>query len=376
MRFSIENYSPRQAGFLNDNMELVKTRGIDTSNTSYYDNTQRVKKVLFDRPYSAAEVLPTLLDTWALAEQEGYTLPLAQVRVIMPLSQEENLREGMGFVQELLEDKNVATRIAGRIPFYRDGESYGIYYLQVENRNRPAFPSKRSHNEAVAYGIERRGINRRKELPQGFSLHAIEFVHGSAHNLLGTNNQEDMTMEDLAQQLVSLHKAVFPYPHDPAQQTVEGVREILQNNPVAFITDSHGQVISAVLLERDDRFTFGGISLVEPTYFTHPADQYRQHGFSSHLRTSVQELARNSNAIFQYGGSPIMIFNESIRDISFHLCIENGYFLAGDGTIITGDLGDAYTAIGRATPKTGFAPLGVTYYPDPRLGIQDQHWIE
>lgn len=64
----------------------------------------------------------------------------------------------------------------------------------------------------------------------------------------------------------------------------------------------------------------------------------------------------------------MIVFNESIRDSSFPLCLANDCRLAATRDMrISGNLGDAYTAIGPANPERGYMPMGLTYYPDPRV---------
>lgn len=335
---------------------------IPRGDVSEYHNTQRVKTVRFDRPYAPEEITGVLLDAWNIAG-ERYPTPLAQVRAIMPVSQEPVLLEQLAEVSQRVSDSNVA--VVGRVPFKVNRRNYGLYYCHAESP-RPAFPSSRSHEASIQYGLERRARRQEREFPSGFNLQVVEFANAVARNpLSGETTQLDM--RNLAQQLVALHKICFAYPHDPSQQTEEGMMEILSNNPVAFITDPNNQIASAVLLERDDRFTFGNIALVEPTYFTHPGGEYREHGLSSFLRDTVQRLVQNSSAIESYRRDPILLFTESIRHISFHLCLETGFPLAGDGKVITGNLGN-YTLIGDANPDTGYMPMGLTYYRDPRLG--------
>lgn len=345
--------------------ELV--RKIDVPETSVKEdpNTQRVKSVLFDRPYSANEITGVFLDSWDLSA-DLYEHPLAQVRAIMPVSQEEQLLEQFDRLHASFPDDDIG--VVARVPFTLDGEKYGIYYCQAASLDRALWqtdPTK-PHEEAVVYGESRRGRREIGNLPEGFRLFAVEFVKGRARDILHNGNELPINIDDFAGELVDLHKAAFPIPHDPNQQTVEGVKEIIVNNPTIIVCDDNGKLLSAGFLERDLRFTFGNIALVEPTYFTHPGSEYRGHGFSSHIRRATQELVRLNMA---YGGSPMLVFNESIRDTSFQLCLENWCQLAGEGRI-SGDLGEAYTLIG-----SGFKPLGVTFYESPRLGSLDQHWI-
>ena len=371
---------PAPAGFLVQNMRetvaiqpIIERQNVNLpeGSISLQDSTQREKVVLFDRPYSVDEILSVFEDTMDSA-YERYQMPLAQIRAILPTRDESVLFERMQEVQNHLPQDRVA--VIGKIPFVLDGEEYGIYYCQAESRLRHSYNrgSEKSHEEEVSYGVNKRS-RRLQTLPEGFSLHVIEFINGEARSILRNGEILPISSTALSEQLAALDRKTFAYSHDPSQQNPEKVRDIIESNPTVVLFDGHGNVVSAGYLEQDSRFTFGNIALVEPTYFTNK--NYAGKGFSSHVRRATQDLIRNSHLVNSYGGNPILVFNESIRNSSFHISLENGCLLAGDGVTISGNLGDAYTYIGEANPTTGLMPMGLTYYRDPRLSIQDQNWL-
>lgn len=334
---------------------------------SYYPETQRVKLVRFDELSSPLSTVEDAWNTWETAKDE-YPSPLIQVRTVIPLDDQEELISRMEEIQLAAADEGANARIAGRIPLRLDEGQFGLYYVQIEAGSRPAYRAQSGHVEAVQRGVDKRNRYVERALPPGFTTHAVEFANGRAVDLL-RGEEMDIQAETLAQAIAGVHRLAFEYPHDPAQQTTEGALAILERNPVLIAVDHNRQQLASVAyLERDERFSLGGLALVEPTYFTHPGEEYRRHGLSSHLRKATQDLTRQSERIQVYNGSPILVFNESIRDTSFPLAIANNSRLAATHDLgIDGNLGDAYTAIGPANPEIGYMPMGLTYFPDPRI---------
>lgn len=327
-----------------------------------YEETQRVKSVLFARPVTPEDAMRELASTWQMAS--SFPTGLAQVRAILPLSSHEALVESVSAMNDCTSNANV--RVVGRLPFSVDGELFGIYYLHAESTDRPSYnPSNMSHEAAVANGRSRFASRRGQELHEGFRARAVELRNGVLTDIFTNEAISDIDVDNLVDELITLHSRSFQHAHDPAQRTREGVLDILSQNPNILVFNESGKVVSVGYLERDARFAFGGIALVEPTYFTDP--DYNGNGLSLVGRRMTQELARNSSHLTSYGGAPMLVFCESIRYSSFPLAIGTGFDLGGD-------LGEAYTTIGPASHETGYVPMGVTYYVDPRLGIQDNNW--
>ncbi|MEN9327509.1 MAG: hypothetical protein RI947_317 [Candidatus Parcubacteria bacterium] len=337
---------------------------------SFYPETQRVKLARFDSvssPIGAAE------DAWGAWEagKDTYATPLVQVRAVLPLADQDELAARVQELQDAAAAEGAHARIAGRIPLTLNDEAMGLYYVHIESADRPAYQAQSAHTEAVQRGIEKKNRYVERALPPGFTTHAVEFARGGAFDIL-EGQELDINIDTLAEAIAGVHRLAFEYPHDPAQQTTEGARAILERNPVLIAVDhNRRQLASVAYLERDDRFTLGNIALVEPTYFTHPGEEYRRHGLSSHLRQATQALTRQSGNISVYNGSPMLVFNESIRDTSFPLAIANSSRLAATHDLrIDGNLGDTYTAIGPANPDIGYMPMGLTYFPDPRIDMR------
>lgn len=330
-----------------------------------YPETHRVKKVLFSQEISATHAMTELERScrWA---GHLYQDPLVQVRFILPLSEEEQLLDTATAFHAF---GNTA-RVNGRIPFQGRGREVALYYIQSESLDRPSYipVSQTSHEEALEKGriIRNRSI---PTLPEGFEIAVIEFINGHARDILHDQPYENLCQEELAIQLALAHRDSFQYPHDFAQQTEEGVMEILNANPVIFAIDRNENAIASVgYLEADPNFSYSDITLIEPTYFTRP--RYEGKGLSSLLRKATQNLVNHSQDIIRYNGAPLLVFNESVRTTSFPLSFGNGCELAGTADLrISGNLGDAYTAIGPANPDVGFMPMGLTYFADPRIAL-------
>ncbi len=336
-----------------------------------YENTQRLKGVRMNDISSPIHVGE---ETWRLWEQAGnhYETPQVQTRAIIPIDEEGLLRRVQEELQEAALSTGGTARISGRIPFQIDEQAFGLYYVDIASGQRRAFRDTKwtEHNEAIRQGFDKRSRYETRAVPPGYNISALEIRDGKLRDILsGQWLEEDM--EEIAAQVAGVHKLAFEYPHDPAQQTSEGALAIMMSNPTLVAFDIHRQVASVGYLEEDPRFTFAGIRLVEPTYFTHPGEQYRRHGLSSHLRQVTQQLVRHSYNSQAYNGDPLIVFNESIRNTSFPLCIANGCRVAGttDGSI-SGNLGEAYTAIGPANPEIGYMPMGLTYTVDPRIELE------
>ena len=168
---------------------------------------------------------------------------------------------------------------------------------------------------------------------------------------------------ELAHKLVTVHRRAFASTHDPDQQDPYKVLEIISANPTIAAVSSTGDIAAVGLFQKDNRFTFAGIQLVEPTFFTDPT--FEGKGLSTALRQeTVRQIGSGSFT------DPTLIFGESIRGSSFGLCLANDFLLGGDGNTISGDLGDAYAKIGNASGgNIGLMPMGLTYLIDPRLKV-------
>jgi hypothetical protein len=333
---------------------------------NHHNETQRVKSVFFAEPITSLAATAELVDIWS-ASKKSYITPLAQVRAILPYHQEESLILKMRDLQDKIEGDAVKVGIIGRIPFQLGNDVFGIYYLQIESKTRKTFSGEgyMAHSDAVVLGFNKRQNHRPAIIPDGFSIHAIGFAGHQPLDYL-TGERLNFNLNQLSYEIAQVHSSTFEYAHDPAQRTVDGAREILQNNPTLIAVDRRGKIASVGYLERDPRFTFGNIALVEPTYFT--LSEYRSLGLSSLLRQTAMRLVKMDRKVSAYNDSPMIIFNESIRHTSFPLCIANGYSLAGTQDLtIPGDLGNAYTAIGKANPDAGYMPLGLTYATNPHL---------
>ncbi len=329
---------------------------LENPDWSFYENTQRIKSVLFE-PTTTERAIYELSAIWSDGKMR-YETPLVQVRAILPIEEELDLISQTNNLSV-----NIQASVNGRIPFQINNQNYGLYYLQAESNQRRAYRHENhlAHEQAVELGLQKRRGHEIRPIPAGYSIHAIEFINNNAIDLF-TGNGVSICLDHLANEIVRVHKRAFDYPHDPAQRTLQGARDIISNNPIVLALNPSGCVASVCYLERDNRFTFGNIALVEPTYFTDPKEEGK--GLSSLLRQTVKMIVEIDRG---YNGSPILVFNESIRHSSFPLCLENGFHLAGDLKTISGDLGEAYTAIGLANPNAGCMPLGLTYLGDPRI---------
>ena len=326
--------------------------------------TQRVKGANFSRVTTVEETDHILNLLWQEAEQ--FAQPLTQARVIMPLTEEEHLLEAVPKFNGTLRLVN------GRIPFSVDGQGLAIYYLQESvDRKRYSFGEagkELTHQEAVERGYNKRlAFDPKRVIDDQFSIQVDDYSGEEGVNIL-TGDKSNLPKGQFIDQLIQVHKRAFAYPHDESQRQEAGIREILDNNPIITGYDNQNQIIASVgFWEADSKFDFGGIKLVEQTYFTDP--NYEKNGLSIAMRKATQDLVINSKEIAVYGKKPVIIFNESIRATSFPLCLQVGCDLGGsiEAGFISGDLGDAYTYIGPANPRTGLMPMGLTYFIDPRI---------
>lgn len=336
-----------------------------------YENTQRVKSVNMIDVISPVAMGEEVWRVWEHA-QGLYEQPLVQVRGIVPVDDEGQLHAITQELSVAAESSSGRSNISGRIPFQIDGQAFGLYYMDIASQARRTYRDDNwmSHHQAIERGIQKRERFEQRPVPSGFRVAALEIAQGRLLDIL-TSSDMDLDPEALAAEIAELHRVSFAYPHDPAQQTAEGAFAIMSANPTLVAFDPDMRVASVGYLEQDTRFSFAGMRLIEPTYFTHPGEQYRRHGLSSHLRQATQQLVRHGYNSETYNGDPLIIFNESIRNTSFPLCIANGCRIAGtyDGSI-SGNLGDAYTAIGPANPEIGYMPMGLTYISDPRIELQ------
>ena len=103
---------------------------------SFYDNTQRVKSVLFTEPSMVEASVTEAVRIWDVG-QNFYPTPLVQVRAILPLAQEQLLLSQMKNLETCLQsDDSARVSVAGKMALKVDGFEYGIYYLQIESANR------------------------------------------------------------------------------------------------------------------------------------------------------------------------------------------------------------------------------------------------
>jgi len=329
-----------------------------------YDDTERIKVVRFQSVGTVGEAIEDLRHAWSIAVMR-YTHPLVQVRVILRLTDQEHLLASVAG----LAVQGASAWVAGRIPFRVYGQEFAIYAVHLQASGRPSYatPDGIDHATAVSRGYDRRGEHLGLREPDGFTLHAVEFVDGVARYLDG-DSAPLLQLDALARELAHLHRLAFEYAHDPAQQSVDGVWAILQANPVLFATAADGTIVAVLYPERDARFSFGGIALIEPTGFTHPAPIYRRHGLFARLSQTLVGLVQTGTPMTSYGGAPVIMFGEAVRHTAFPAALASGAHLAGTRDLrIAGDLGNAYTAIGPARPDRGFMPMGMLYATDPRI---------
>lgn len=333
-------------------------------------STERVKLLSGEAPIDSFTAWSTTLNMWSHAKVIEMANPLVQHRCIVPLSDEHTLSKYQQDIQHQLGD-DVRVWIPGGIPYRVNGDNFGLYYLHIADNERIQYqvqndPSNMTHAEAVNRGMVGRG-KPSKQLPTNISVATVADIEGRLVQVCG-NAPIDLDEGHLIDALRWAHESSFAYPHDPNQRTESGIRNILTHNPITFAYDRKMErVAGAAFLEKDCTFTHGGIALVEPTYFT-PSD-YGRHGISSALRRANMELCAQSIPGF-YGGKPVIIFNESIRGSSFGISLANRCSLPG-GAIgrFDGDLGNTYTYIGPANPKTGLMPMGLTYTMNKSLKV-------
>lgn len=340
---------------------------------SFYPSTQRIKKVMFDVPVSAIDAVTETVNLWEVADKV-YNSPLVQVRAIIPSSFQDNL---LSLVDKFKCSGSLSSQakfdVVGRIPFRSDNEDYGIYYIQLESETRKGYKDEKhiEHTQALQIALKKKEKHTVRLIPEGYKIHTIIFLDNQAIDVL-TGEKLSFNQEELARQIIEVHKEAFKEDtHDPNQRSMEGALGIIRNNPTLVAIDNENSVCSVGYMEREDRFTFGNISLIEPTYFTHPTKDGL--GLSSALRQITRRITSGQTEVPIYNNSPMIVFNESIRHTSFLLCIANGCELAGTNDLsIPGNLGEAYTRIGPANPDLGrgYMPMGLTYFINPRIEVK------
>ncbi len=323
------------------------------------ETTQRIKSVCFDRPSAPDNIGLRSWEIWEEARRE-FSNPLVQVRAIMPMAQEGELLNYVAQIHEEVQRGDAEAWVPARIPL---DDNMAIYYAQIACNRRPSYQNGHSitHEEAVAQALEK-GPTKRRPLPEGFSTKVLEWPNCHAHACdILTNNEEPLGMEEIARDIAELHRRTFKHPHDPEQQTVDGVCRILENNPVGLVLNPNGGVVSAAIWEQDKRLA--SLVFAEQTYLTDLDPNYQGHGFSSDLRHATRRLTKESDKISVYGGRKVLPYVESITGTSFILSLRNGFQLAGTPNgRITGNLGKAYTAIGDAFWENGgLHSMGVTF---------------
>lgn len=335
------------------------------------ETTQRLKLIDGDAPTVAARAWAQTRNLWHLAStREGFASPLVQYRCILPREEEECLIKYQSELQDYL-GNSTRVWIPGGIPYQVNGEQFGLYYLQMASpdRHQYSFPDVTqniTHTEAVARGLM--GRNRpQKQLPDNIAIVTIADIGGQIVQICD-NEPIGLSEDALIEALIRAHRTSFDFPHDKGQRTKEGLRSIMTSNPLTFAYDRETTDIAGVgILERDERFTHGGIALVEPTYFTDP--RYRQHGISGALRRETQRIFTRPNEAI-YGGRSTIVFNESIRPTSFGISLASGSYLpSGFGDNFDGKLGEAYTYLGPANPCSGLMPMGLTHFVGESLRI-------
>ena len=323
-------------------------------------STQRIKPVLFEEVSDPWALTNTANRAWDQARRE-LDYPLIQVRGVVPMALEREL------IREV--EGSGPFAVVARIPFNIDREPAAIYYVQAEVNGRPGYKFADddlniSHRQALARASEKmnRGF---KILPDGYTVRSM-IPDSSGSRMQATNDKHFfMDTPELAKVLVETHKACFEYPHDSNQQDVYEVEKTLRNNPIVLAFDVRDNVVAVGYIEKDKRFTLGnGLTLVEPTYWTLPT--HRHAGASYHLRQAAKDL-------YDQEGN-IICFGESVRSTSFVLILASGYELAGtDDLAITGNLGDAYTAIGPANPGVGYIPMGASFHTSSNIRVNPEN---
>lgn len=327
------------------------------------DSTQRVKGINFSQITPIEQIDGVMNRLWTEASQ--FSQPLTQARIIIPIKNEAEL------VERVSKTNGLTRGVGAKIPFRHNDEGFAIYYLQ-QSSDRPQYrfndqTKDLSHIEAVTKGYRKRAtFDQNRPVDDRFLIQIDDYSDNEGVNII-TGQTSSLPKDEFISQIINVHKSAFAYPHDESQRQQDGIRHILDHNPIITSFDKKKRKIAAVSFwETDPQFNFGDITLVEPTYFTDPS--YEKNGLSITLRKATQDLVTRSSEITIYKGNPVIIFNESIRAISFPLCLQVGCDLGGDlNSPIQGNLGEAYTHIGPANPQTGLMPMGLTYFVDPRI---------
>lgn len=303
---------------------------------------------------------------------------------------EEEYRKGYGLLNNLLlkltsQDRGVLSLVETRIPFVtqtdllRITRDPSLFYNPQERLNSQPYIALLKvikHNDPLfAYESTVEGKIKKStdefQLSEDFGIEVVSYATNQYWRQEGTalvpTKEPCFEEEEITEEIIRVHSNAFAYAHDSSQRERGGILSIIEHNPTVVAYHKENRELAALgYLEKDDRFSFNNLNLVEPTYFTDP--KYEKNGLSMHLRKATQRLLDMSNQIDVYNNQPVIVFNESIRITSFPLALQSGCELGGEiDTSITGDLGDAYTYIGPANPQTGLMPLGVTYYIDPRI---------
>lgn len=327
--------------------------------TIYYDS-QRIKAVEFSTLYKFNN-LENDLNGRVNRSRNLLESPLIQLRVLLDRSQECGLLTTTKVLNGSI-DPDFSAQVVGRIPFNSDGRRLALYYIQATDKSRQRFLFN-DPNRDIGHDVAVQRGNR--PLKTGGALNFdLEVVDYRRNRLIGSDRNPSISESDAITQLQGLHAGAFETPHDAAQRSTDGIRDILHHNPVVLGLQG-GNIIAAGYLERDIRFTFNNIALVEPTYFTDTTSQCN--GLSSAIRQRVRQLLDTGELDSYYQSQGTIIFNESIRPTSFILSLRNGYPLAGCvNSPIEGNLGDKYSLIGQARGSNGYMPMGLTYYTNLR----------
>lgn len=302
--------------------------------------TERVK-IAVPGITSPADVASCVPLAWQTAQKVGFQHPLIQVRAVLPVSQKDDL---LAAVAER------GAEVNGEIRLLHSETPHAIYYIQKEDPRRLRYqfqnPDKDiTHEEA----LQRAGARGITIYTSDLNYH-IETFHPSGVSSV-TGREMDTAM--LAEELVDSHQRCFAYAHDSAQQDVNSVHGIIENNPLVVAFRRDGRVAAVGLMERDEKFTgLPDLRVYEPTFWTLPED--RRKGLSIGLRQAMM-------ALVDCMGKTIF-YSESVRPTSFQTSLRAGCRYGGN-------LGDAYTAIGPANPESGLMPMGLTYYTSRDITI-------
>lgn len=356
--------------YTNDQVSIQRyPKGKYMSNREYaiYTDTNRVKGIAFTSISTPSEAVTGLEEGFSISRQENLANPLVQYRAILERSSESQLLD-------LLEQRNnnlpswCHARLNARIPFGHMVGDYGLYYLSIESPGRGQYGNsvdqlQITHQQALERARRMLIVPRNP----GYIIQALNLRDGTAFDEDGNQTDplfDQSNRDQLVQSMIKANKKSFDYSHDPNQRTPQGLIEIINNNPilVAVPVENPNTVASVGIVERDSRFTYGDIALVEPTYYTDPDHERRR--LSARIRRLTNLLVRNDEFNSYYDAKGTLVFNESIRASSFILSLRSGSKLGGDADspMINGDLGRAYTYIGPAKPETGLMPLGLSYY--------------